>query len=99
MRAVTVGDETIVSTLGHLYWVEGHGWKMARELQVGDRIHTVTGMKAIDAVNPAPSAAAYNLIVDDFNTYFVGHANLLVHDNEDRQSTKTLTPGLLVKSP
>jgi hypothetical protein len=36
----------------------------------------------------------FNLVVADFNTYFVGKAKLLVHNNAPRNATATHVPGL-----
>ena len=35
------------------------------------------------------------MIVADFNTYFVGDAQVLVHDNNLRQVTTATVPGLV----
>ncbi len=42
---------------------------------------------------------AYNLIVADFDSYFVGVAGILVHDNTPRRPTAALVPGLIVQAP
>ena len=97
MRQVSIGSESFISTMGHLYWVEDKGWRMARNLEVGDRLHTVAGMLSIEALEDAGDATAYNLIVDDFDTYFVGKHSVLVHDNQDRQPVQVRTPGLPIK--
>jgi hypothetical protein len=94
MVRVGIGDEQIVATLGHPFWVDGHGWKMAKELTSGDLLHSLGGAVRIDNVETAPEAPAHNLIVDGFNTYFVGQQGLLVHDNEFRKPTRALVPGL-----
>ena len=39
-------------------------------------------------------AEAYNLVVADFNTYFVGETGILVHDNTPRLPTRATVPGL-----
>jgi hypothetical protein len=88
----------IVATLGHPFWVDGHGWKMAKELTVGDLLHSLSGAVRIDNVEPAGDQQAYNLVVDGFNTYFVGQQGLLVHDNEFRKPTHAIVPGLLEES-
>jgi hypothetical protein len=62
---------------------------MAKELKVGQRLHTVSGAVTVDALEELPPAKpwetsdtfSYNLIVDDFHTYFVGDQRVLVHDN------------------
>ena len=38
---------------------------------------------------------AYNLIVADFDSYFVGDSAILVHDNTPRQPTSAVLPGLV----
>jgi hypothetical protein len=45
-------------------------------------------------VDDLPDAEAYNLVVDDFHTYFVGRLGLLVHDNNFRRPTTAVLPGL-----
>jgi hypothetical protein len=94
VRITTAADE-IVTTLGHPFWVNGHGWKMAKELVAGDLLHSLGGAVRVEKVEPAGEDKAYNLVVDDFNTYFVGQAGLLVHDNEFRKPTRAIVPGLI----
>jgi hypothetical protein len=81
------------------YWVSGHGWKMAKQLAVGDLLHGLGGAVPVEAVEPAADARAYNLVVDDYNSYFVGQAGLLVHDNEFRRPTRAIVPGLVQSEP
>jgi hypothetical protein len=95
MTRITTGSDEITTTLGHPFWVDGHGWKMAKELTAGDLLHSLGGAERIDKVEPAGEDKAYNLVVDDFNTYFVGQAGLLVHDNEFRKPTRATVPGLV----
>jgi hypothetical protein len=95
MIRVTAGGEDVVTTLGHPFWVNGHGWKMAKELAAGDLLHSLGGAVKVERVAPLGNEQAYNLVVDDFNTYFVGHAGLLVHDNEFRKPTRAIVPGLM----
>jgi Pretoxin HINT domain len=94
VRIYAAGDE-ITTTLGHPFWVDGHGWKMAKELAAGDLLHSLNGAVRIEKVEPAGEDKAYNLVVDDFNTYFVGQQGLLVHDNEFRKPTRAIVPGLV----
>jgi intein/homing endonuclease len=95
MMRINAGGDQITTTLGHPFWVDGHGWKMAKELSTGDLLHSLGGAIRIDKVEPAGEDKAYNLVVDDFNTYFVGNAGLLVHDNEFRKPTRAIVPGLV----
>jgi len=95
IRLVRVGDEEIRTTLAHPFWVSGLGWKMAQDLKTGDRLHGLNGSTPIENIALLDKEEqAFNLVVDDFNTYFVGQAGLLVHDNEFRKPTRAIVPGL-----
>lgn len=91
---VACGAETLETTLGHPFWVAGTGWRMAKELGDGAILHSVNGPVRIDAIEPLDEAEAYNLVVADFNTYFVGKSGILVHDNTQRRPTTAVVPGL-----
>ena len=95
---LTVDGKTLRTTLGHLFWVNGKGWRMAKQLQAGDLLHTVWGSLAIDRVAKTDPEEACNLVVHDFGTYFVGAAGFLVHDITFRQPTRALVPGLAAQS-
>jgi hypothetical protein len=88
------GDTSITTTKGHLFWVNATGWRMAKRLAVGDQVHTLDGGRTIDRIEAATSAKAYNLVVADFNDYFVGPAGVLVHDVTHRKPFSEATPGL-----
>lgn len=77
---VTIGDESIVSTPIHRFWVAGRGWVMARDLEVGDEIRTVGGVEPITAIDAGEVQSVFNLEVPDTRTFFVGAAGSLVHD-------------------
>ena len=44
--------------------------------------------------DPSNAGLAYNLIVADYNSYFVGDRGILVHDNTPRMPTAAILPGL-----
>lgn len=89
------GSREIRSTRGHPFWVNGQGWQMAKHISLGDTLHGLTGGVTVDAIEESPADEAYNLIVADFNTYFVGEGGLLVHDNLPLSEAATLAlPGL-----
>jgi hypothetical protein len=97
MVKIKAGTEEIVTTLGHPFWVNGQGWRMAKQLKEGDLLHSVGGAIRIEAVEAMPKQPAHNLVIADFNTYFVGTQGLLVHDNEYRQPTRAIVPGLVAE--
>jgi hypothetical protein len=99
MMKISVGPEVITATRGHPFLVSGEGWKVARELNVGMRLHGASGPVTVDGLEDAPKwkpfyerlaekpdadAAddlAYNLVVDESHTYFVGARKVLVFDD------------------
>ena len=91
---ITLGGTTITTTKGHPFWVNNVGWRMAKRLAGGLRLHGIRGGQSIDRVEPAAPAKAYNLVVAHDATYFVGQPGVLVHDNTYRKPTTALTPGL-----
>ncbi len=92
---LTVGREVFESTGGHLFWVSGEGWVRARDLRPGCVLHTAAGPVRVMEAAEGPVAPTYNLIVADFNTYFVGEQKLLSHDVTAQQPTRAIVPGLL----
>jgi hypothetical protein len=86
--------ETIQATRGHHFWVSGKGWRMARELRPGDRLHGLNGTVSVTDVATGDTAAVYNLVVDRANTYFVGDSLILSHDVTSPAPTNVKVPGL-----
>jgi hypothetical protein len=95
MLQINVGGDEIYTTLGHPFWVSGQGWRMAKQLKEGDLLHGLGGATPITSIVAAGEHQAHNLVVDEENTYFVGKAGLLVHDNEFRKPTRAIVPGLV----
>lgn len=99
-----LGSETITSTRGHPFWVDGQGWRMAKQIEAGMPLHTLSGAMPIDRVDQLPAPKpwyefAHNLVVDDFHTYFVGRNRLLAHDNTPFPSDESLPPVPGLKRP
>ena len=94
MRKICFGDESITVTLGHPFWVIGEGWRMAKHLDMGDRVHCLAGSVEVTGIEELPADVAYNLVVEDFNTYFAGESRALLHDNLPPRPTDALVPGL-----
>jgi hypothetical protein len=91
---ITAGRETFETSGGHLFWVSGEGWVKSRKLQSGMVLHTASGPSRVSRVAEGSTAVTYNLVVADFNTYFVGQQKLLSHDNTVRRATSAVVPGL-----
>jgi hypothetical protein len=86
--------EPIRSTGGHLFWVAGEGWTKARNLRSGQTLHCATGTVQVSLVTESASERTYNLIVADFNTFFVGPEKILSHDVTEHKPTRSIVPGL-----
>ena len=97
LLTIKAGEDTIQCTGGHNFWVPGSGWIHARKLNCLTRLHGVAGAIDVDSVRPGPTEKTYNLVVADWNTYFVGRGKLLVHDVTLPGPTTTDLPG--VKAP
>jgi hypothetical protein len=91
---VQAGDDTFQTSGGHLFWVSGEGWVKARDLQSGHELHGATGPVRVVQVGEGDEAETFNLVVADFNTYFVGAGRVLSHDNTIRQPIDVIVPGL-----
>jgi hypothetical protein len=79
---IHIGGETLRTTKGHPMWVGGQGWRIAKYVQAGDRLHRYFGSIAVEAVREVPAKeSVYNLVVDEFHSYFVGENSVMVHDN------------------
>jgi hypothetical protein len=94
---LSIDNEEVRATRGHLFWVSGTGWRMAKELEKGAMLHGLSGGSRVRSIESEGEAEAYNLIVAECDTYFVGEHGLLVHDNKPRTPTKSLVPGVVAQ--
>jgi hypothetical protein len=94
MVKISVGASTISATRGHPFWVNGQGWTLAKQLKVGQVLHSLGGAAVIDIIEHEPPKEAYNLVVGGAGTYFVGENAVLVHDNTPLVETTARVPGL-----
>lgn len=91
---VRVGKEIFETSSGHLFWVSGEGWVKSRDLRSGMVLHTATGPARVSEVSRGGHTQTYNLVVADFNTYFVGQQQVLSHDNTVKRTVNCVVPGL-----
>ena len=92
---VDLGREELTTTGGHLFWVSGEGWMKAEDLRSGMQLHTPSGTVPVRGVEPAETGETYNLVVTDFNSYFVGRHRVLSHDVTEPRPTAAIVPGLV----
>lgn len=91
---VYAGQDSFETSGGHLFWVIGEGWVKSRHLQPGMELQTSQGPLTVRSVVEGSRDVTHNLVVDGFNTYFVGAERILSHDNTLRQATNVIVPGL-----
>jgi hypothetical protein len=93
MKIITE-TETIQATPAHYWWISGRGWLRTKELDNGMPLHTATGTSVVQQVNEvAGLTEAYNLVVDEHHTYFVGRDRVLSYDGTELQPTLLKVPG------
>ncbi len=89
------GTTIIRASGGHPFWVSGSGWLRARLLTAGMQLHCLSGVAVIKKVELEDTPArTYNLIVEDFHSYFVSNLAVMSHDNTMVQPTLCKVPGL-----
>ena len=89
-----VNGESLGATLGHPIWVSGKGWVKVKDLETADPLRGCGEIHALDSMTEGKPAMAYNLVVAEFHTYFVGESKVLVHDNTPITDSLLKVPGL-----
>lgn len=97
LMTLHTAGESIRTTLGHYFWISGRGWRMAKEIKPGDRLHGVQGTVTVTDVSRGGHEAVYNLVVEGANTYFVGEGKILSHDVTPPVPTDIIVPGLAAR--
>ena len=68
LRELKVGNETIYTTDGHPYWVEGKGWVKVHNLNIGDTLRAENGTRLVvlsnDRVDSKTFYAGYDITQD-----------------------------------
>ena len=86
---LSLGDEPIIATGIHRFWIAGKGWTMARDLKPGETVRTVGGIARVEAVETGAVQQVYNLDVADDRNFFVGKQGFLVYDFSFVQPVET----------
>ncbi len=71
---------------------------MTKELGDDAVLHCLKGADRVRSIASTDDAEAYNLVVAEYNTYFVGSSGLLVHDIRPRGPITTIEPGVATLS-
>ncbi|HWA73194.1 MAG TPA: polymorphic toxin-type HINT domain-containing protein [Polyangiaceae bacterium] len=90
--------EHITVTPGHYFWSPDHGWTQAQDLGGASLLSLPVEsardgptLLALPLASKERSITVYNLEVEGFHTYFVGHSHALVH-NAGGKKTCPLQP-------
>ncbi len=95
---ISFGENMIRASGGHPFWISGQGWIRARNIKSGMIIHGLSQPAEVTSVFVEEEASpSFNLIVDDFHSYFVqvGEIRVLSHDNSMQEPIRTTVPGLV----
>lgn len=91
---ISLDEEKLACTGGHLFWVSGQGWTKASELRPGDILHAAAQPVVVMEVAAKSEQPTFNLEIDQTQTYFVGKLMVLSHDVTERRPTYLKVPGL-----
>ena len=105
---LTIDGETIVTTEDHPFFVVKQGFVIATELSVGTELldslgisHKVEQILYQDLCGETSNV--YNILVEDFHTYYVGEVGILVHNSncgpEVDKLLEDAKPGRKTKGP
>ena len=73
--------ERIETTAGHPFYIENSGFRAASEIGIGTSIVTRAGPSVqVVSTQRGKLQTVYNIEVEEFHTYFVGHSTLWVHN-------------------
>lgn len=93
---LTINGELITTTVNHPFYVKGHGFVVASELFIGDKLLDTDGnillVESITIELTEEPTKVYNFQVEDFHTYYVGENEIWVHNKCDVDAGK---PGSL----
>ena len=83
---VTIGEDVIDTTPNHPFYIETYGFKPASELKAGDRVRLLNGtnaeIKSAVTERLVEPVKVYNFEVEDWHTYYVAGAGVLVHNDK-----------------
>lgn len=91
---VQVGEEQLFCSPNHVVWATGLGWQRAANLQNGLLLHGAETEPKFTGIEKAYSIDCYDLIVEEFHTFFVGENPILVHDGAPVGPAPAALPGL-----
>lgn len=93
---IQINGEEIITTRTHPFYAPEKGWVEAGSLLVNDKLRSVNGeivfIQDIKIKFVGKPVTVYNFQVEDFHTYHVGNAGVLVHNKCDLNAGKQGSP-------
>jgi RHS repeat-associated protein len=82
VKSVDGQTEAFETTDEHPWWIQGKGWTNTDKLIAGDYVEDAVQNKLviISVVKTGKVDSTYNITVQDFQSYFVGDLQVLVHN-------------------
>jgi len=81
---IKIKNEEIRTTAIHPFWIEERGWINAKDLKKGDILKSNKNEKlevlSVEKKQNKTSIFVYNIEVEKTHTYFIGNAEILVHN-------------------
>ena len=81
---IFIGEEEIVTTTDHPFWVKGRGFVPAMNLVIGSELINDNGhaicVENILRESSHDGVEVFNFKVEDYHTYYVGESCILVHN-------------------
>ena len=91
---IFVGNEELITTVDHPFWVKGKGFVPAMSLVIGSELINGKGdivyVENILRERDNNGVEVFNFKVEDYHTYYVGDCNVLVHNADYNQAPKEI---------
>ncbi|MEQ8838903.1 MAG: polymorphic toxin-type HINT domain-containing protein, partial [Lacipirellulaceae bacterium] len=85
--------QEIVSGEGQVFFRAGQGWRRMSDLTSDSELHGLTMAVTFQSSEETYAMDAYNIVVADFHTLFIGSQGLLTHDGTPVGATAQAQPG------
>lgn len=81
LSSIQAGDEVLLATDNHLFFVVEKGWTRAAEIKRGDGLVTLDGQLIVTAIDHVEGEDVFNVDVTGAHTYFVTDSGILAHNS------------------
>ena len=93
VERISLDEGLLHCTPGQVLWKTGEAWTRVATLSPNVLLHGVDDERRVKSTTAAFTIDCYDLVVDEFHTYFVGSELLLTHDATPLEPCYTALPG------